>query len=185
MDNSIITSKLPFNYDIYKKFTKIDIDFKSVLGLEDQEFSKFIKANWRNEKKPIKLSDIKKLYHIEKLQTHDQTLWSMLRNFGLACVGILLFFVTLKIARYLWKCSKECKMKNNQQMNLLECKWKSYSEWKHGNPWTRYLRENHIISSVDILILPHSFSQTSKNFQIHLCKKLKIVSIEIPLHLGS
>ena len=61
LDNSIITSNLPFNYDIYQKFTKIDINFKSELGLEDQEFSKFITANWRNEKQHIKLSDIKKL----------------------------------------------------------------------------------------------------------------------------
>ena len=60
LDNSIITSNLPFDYDIYQKFTKIDIDFKSVLGLENEEFSKFITANWRNEKKPIKLSDNKK-----------------------------------------------------------------------------------------------------------------------------
>ena len=98
MDNSIIISNLLINYDIYQKFTKIDIDFKSVLGLEDQEFSKFIKANWRNEKKPIKLSDIKKLYHIEKLQTHNQTLWGMFKTFGLTCISILLFFATLKIA---------------------------------------------------------------------------------------
>ena len=45
LDNIIITSNLPINYDIYQKFTKIDIDFKSVIGFEDQEFSKFIKAN--------------------------------------------------------------------------------------------------------------------------------------------
>ena len=120
LDNSIITSNLPFNYDIYQKFTKIDIDFKSVLGLENEEFSKFITANWRNEKKPIKLSDIKKLYHIEKLQTHNQTLWDMFKKFALACVGILLIFVTLKITKYLWKCSKQSKMKSNQQMNVVE-----------------------------------------------------------------
>ena len=91
LDNNIITSNLPINYDIYHKFAKIDIDFKSVLGLEDQEFSNFNTANRRNEKKPIKLSDIKKLYHIEKLQTHNQTLWGMFKNVGLACIGILLF----------------------------------------------------------------------------------------------
>ena len=60
------------------------------------------------------------MYHIEKLQTHNQTLWGMFKNFGLACVGIILFFVTLKIAKHLWKCSKESKMKNNQRMNLVE-----------------------------------------------------------------
>ena len=68
IDDSMISSNLPMNYDIYQKFTKIDIDFKSVKGLEDQEFSKFIKANWRNEKKTIKLSDIKILYHIENFK---------------------------------------------------------------------------------------------------------------------
>ena len=120
MDNSIISSNLPMNYDIYQKFTRIDIDFKSVVGLEDQEFSKFLKTNWRNEKKTIKLSDIKKLYHIEKLQTHNQTLWGMFKKFGFACIGVLLFFVTLKIARYLWKCSKASKMKYNQRKNLVE-----------------------------------------------------------------
>ena len=120
LDNSIITSNLPFNYDIYQKFTKIDIDFKSVLGLEDQEFSRFITANWKDEKKPIKLSDIKKLYHIEKLQTHNQTLWGMFKKFGLACVGIILIFVALKITLYLWKCSKQSKMKTNQRRNLVE-----------------------------------------------------------------
>ena len=37
MDNSIISSNLPINYDIFQKFTRIDIDFKSVVGVEDQE----------------------------------------------------------------------------------------------------------------------------------------------------
>ena len=139
--------------------------------MQDEEFSKFITANWRNEKKPIKLSDIKKLYHIEKLQTHNQTLWDMFKKIALACVGILLIFVTLKITKYLWKCSKESKMKNNQRMNLVEMRHvfdnsKSVSE----NPTlsentetheTRYLaRENYTISCVDILILPHSFPKS-------------------------
>ena len=91
MENSIISCNLPINYGIYQKFTRIDIDFKSVVGLEDQEFPKFLNANCRDEKKTIKLSDIKKLYHKEKFQTHNQTLWGIFKKFGFTCVGVLLF----------------------------------------------------------------------------------------------
>ena len=42
MDNSIISFNISIKYDIYQKFTRIDIDFKSVVGLEDQEISKFL-----------------------------------------------------------------------------------------------------------------------------------------------
>lgn len=48
MDNSIISSNLPINYDIYLKCSRIDIDFKSVVGLEDEEFSKFLIFSIRN-----------------------------------------------------------------------------------------------------------------------------------------
>ena len=96
MDNSKITSNLPINYDIYQKFAKVDIEFKSVIGLEDQEFSKFIKANWRNEKKPIKLSDIKKMYHIEKLQTQNQTLWGYVQKFWIGLYRCPSIFCNLK-----------------------------------------------------------------------------------------
>ena len=63
LENNIITSNLPINYDIFQKVTKIDIDFKSVLGLEDKLFSKFQKINWKNDGKTIKLSDIRNHYH--------------------------------------------------------------------------------------------------------------------------
>ena len=60
------------------------------------------------------------MYHIEILQTHNQTLWGMFKKFGLACIEIVLIFVTLKITKYLWKCSKQSKMKSNQRMKLVE-----------------------------------------------------------------
>ena len=44
----------------------------------------------------------------------------MFKKFALACIGIFLIFVTLKITKYLWKCSKQSKMKSNQQMNVVE-----------------------------------------------------------------
>ena len=44
----------------------------------------------------------------------------MFKKFGLACVGIIQIFVALKITLYLWKCSKQSKMKTNQRRNLVE-----------------------------------------------------------------
>ena len=64
-DNNIITSNLPLYYDIVQEFNKIDIDFKSAVGPEDKEYSKFLKTNWKNKGNAIKLSDIRKLYLIE------------------------------------------------------------------------------------------------------------------------
>ena len=52
---------------------KIDVDFKSVVGLEDKEWSKLLKTNWKNDGKTTELNDIRKLYHIEKLQTHNDS----------------------------------------------------------------------------------------------------------------
>ena len=60
------------------------------------------------------------MYHIEKLQTHNQTLWGMFKKIGFACLGIFLLFVTIKVASYLWKCSKIPKTKSNQRMNFVE-----------------------------------------------------------------
>ena len=86
-DSNIITANLSIDYHMYQKFTKIDIDFRSVVGLEDKEFSEFLKTNWKNDGKTIRLRDVKKLYLIEKLQTHNQSLWSMFKKFGFACLG--------------------------------------------------------------------------------------------------
>ena len=67
LDNDIITSILPINYNIYQKFTKIDIDFKSVVWLEAKEFSKLVDTNWQHDGKAIELSDSRKLYYITNL----------------------------------------------------------------------------------------------------------------------
>ena len=81
LDNNIVISNLPINYDSFQIISKIDIDFKIVVGLEDKEFSKFFKTNWKNERKASKLSDIRKLYHIEKIQNHSEAFWSILKKF--------------------------------------------------------------------------------------------------------
>ena len=70
--------------------------------------------------KTIKLSDIRKLYHIERLQPHKESLWSMFKKFGFACLGIFLFFVIIKIARHLWKYLQKFQVNSHQRMNLVE-----------------------------------------------------------------
>ena len=44
----------------------------------------------------------------------------MFTKFEFACVGIILFFVIIKIARYLWKYLRNSQIKSNQRMNLVE-----------------------------------------------------------------
>ena len=70
--------------------------------------------------KPIKITDIRKLYHIEKLKTHNESLWSLFKKFGFACLGITLLFVFIKIIQILWKFMKNSKIKSKPQINLVE-----------------------------------------------------------------
>ena len=123
LDNHIVTSNLPLNFDIFQKITKIDINFNTVVGIEEKElkdFSNFIKTNSKNMQKPIKITDIRKLYHIEKLRTHNESLWSLFKKFGFACLGITLLFVFLKIIQILWKFMKNSKIKSKPQINFME-----------------------------------------------------------------
>ena len=61
LDNTIVTSNLPLNFDIFQKITKIDINFNTVVGIEEKEltdFSKFIQTNSKNMQKPIKITRV-------------------------------------------------------------------------------------------------------------------------------
>ena len=70
--------------------------------------------------KPIKITDIRKLYHIEKLRAHNESLWSLFKKFGFACLGITLLFVFLKIIQILRKFMKNSKIKSKPQINFME-----------------------------------------------------------------
>ena len=68
LENNIITANLPMNFDIFQKITNIEVKFQNVIGLENEEleeFTKFLKTSLKNIGKPIKISDVEKMYHLK------------------------------------------------------------------------------------------------------------------------
>ena len=109
LEDDIITSNLPINFDIFQKITKIEINFNNVIGLETgeiAEFTKFLKTSLKNTGKPIKISDVKKLYHLKTLHTNSETIWSIFKKFFYACVTILLTLGLAMIIKWVWKCTR-------------------------------------------------------------------------------
>ena len=109
LEDNIITSNLPINFDIFQKITKIEINFNNVIGLETgeiAEFTKFLKTSLKNTGKPIKISDVKKLYHLKTLHTNSETIWSIFKKFFYACVTILLTLGLAMIIKWVWKCTR-------------------------------------------------------------------------------
>ena len=93
------------------------------LESKKNRINKFFQISQNKFKKygePIKITDIRKLYLIEKLQSHNESLWSLFKKFGFACLGILLFFGIIKITQLLWKFTQNSKVKSKPQMKLVE-----------------------------------------------------------------
>lgn len=83
LDNNIITFSLPLNFDICQKLTEIDINFKNVAEFKDDEitdFSKLLKTNLKNKENPMRITDIKKLYHIKTLYTSNESTWLLFKK---------------------------------------------------------------------------------------------------------
>ena len=115
LENNIITANLPMNFDIFQKITKIEINFKNVIGLqigELTEFTKFLKTSLKNIGKPIKIADVKKMYHLKTLHTKSESIWSIFKKFLYACVTIILTLGLVMIITLIWKCTHKT---NNSQ----------------------------------------------------------------------
>ena len=65
-----------------------------------------MKTSLKNTGKPIKISDVKKLYHLKTLHTNNETIWSIFKKFFYACVTILLTLGLAVIIKWVWKCTR-------------------------------------------------------------------------------
>ena len=123
LENNIITANLPMNFDIFQKITKIEIKFQNVIGLENEElaeFTKFLKTSMKNIGKPIKISDVKKMYHLKTLHTKSENIWSIFKKFFYACVIIILTLGLANIAKIIWKCTRKNNFKAQESFHRLE-----------------------------------------------------------------
>ena len=111
------------NFDIFQKITKIEINFKNVIGLqigELTEFTKFLKTSLKNIGKPIKIADVKKMYHLKTLHTKSESIWSIFKKFFYACVIILLTLGLVMIITLIWKCTHKTNFKSQEKFHRLE-----------------------------------------------------------------
>ena len=123
LENNIITANLPMNFDIFQKITEVEINFKNVIGLKNEElaeFSKFLKTSLKNEGKPIKITDVKKMYHIKTLRTRSESIWSISKKIFYACITILLTFGLVMIIKQIWKCTHKTNPKFQGKFHRLE-----------------------------------------------------------------
>ena len=71
--------------------------------------------------KPIKITDIKKLYHIKTLHASNESIWSLFKIlFAYACLAIVLTIAMITIIRQIWKCTPKTQPKANRNFDQVE-----------------------------------------------------------------
>ena len=100
LEKNVIKSTLPVDYEVYQKITKINIKFGDIFGIgksEMKEFSDFLEEKIKNDAKTWRITDIKKLYHITKLQKTSTSLWTNFKTFAYITGSLILFIIVISI----------------------------------------------------------------------------------------
>ena len=94
-----------------------------MIGLENgelAEFTKFLKTSLKNIGKPIKIADVKKMYHLKTLHTKSETIWSIFKKFFYACVTIILTLGLVMIGKIVWRYTRKDNFKYQENFHRLE-----------------------------------------------------------------